>query len=287
MPNFPITDTHVHLVDPGRIRYSWLDSAPALNRPWLLGDYNKATESVEIGKIVFMEVCPDYHEIYNEVAWITELAQSDPRIQGIIANARFEESDTIEAVLETHANSPLVRSIRRVTQELDIDFCIQPEFIEGVRLLSKHGLLCDICIVHPQLPNTIKLVDACPDVRFVLDHIGKPDIKNQVFDPWKADIKSLAERENVICKISGIVTEADHANWTPEDVEPYILHVIDCFGFDRVVYGGDWFVMTLAAEYPQWIEVIDRTLEGCSETDLRKFYVENADRVYGLGSGGR
>ena len=96
MPNFPITDTHVHLVDPGRIRYSWLDSAPALNRPWLLGDYNKATESVEIGKIVFMEVCPDYHEIYNEVAWITELAQSDPRIQGIIANARFEESDTIE-----------------------------------------------------------------------------------------------------------------------------------------------------------------------------------------------
>jgi L-fuconolactonase len=126
-------------------------------------------------------------------------------------------------------------------------------------------------------------VDACPDVQFVLDHIGKPDIKNQVFDPWKSDIRSLAERENVTCKISGMVTEADHANWKPEDLAPYILHVIDCFGFDRVVHGGDWFVMTLAAEYPQWIDVLDRTLDGCSEADLRKFYVENADRVYGLG----
>ncbi len=283
MPNFPITDSHVHLLNPHEIQYSWLDDAPNFKRPWLLDDFNQATDQVQIEKIVFMEVCCDDHEVHREVEWVTELAQKDPRIQGIIAGVKFENRDTVEGVLETHAKNPLVKSVRRVTQELDIDFAIRPEFIDGVRLLPKYNLLCDLCIHHPQVSNITKLVDACPDVRFVLDHIGKPDIRNQKFEPWKSDIQALSERENVTCKISGMVTEADHGNWTRDDLKPYILHVIECFGFDRVVHGGDWFVMTLAAEYPQWIDALDHALEGCSEDEVRKLYVKNADRVYHLG----
>ena len=102
----------------------------------------------------------------------------------------------------------------------------------------------------------IEFVRQCPEVPFILDHIGKPDIRNRVFDPWKDELKTLAEMPNVYCKVSGLVTEADMERWTPEDLKPYIDHVIACFGIDRVMYGGDWPVAFQATEYPRWVETL-------------------------------
>jgi len=115
-----------------------------------------------------------------------------------------------------------------------------------------------------------------------LDHIGKPDIKNQIFDPWKKELMELAQMENVYCKMSGLVTEADHEHWTNEDLKPYINHVIECFGVDRVCFGGDWPVSFQATDYPGWIETLDWALIGCSEEDMRKIYQENAIEFYQL-----
>ena len=282
MPNFPITDSHVHLLNPHEIQYSWLDDAPNFKRPWLLDDFNQATDQVQIEKIVFMEVCCDDHEVHREVEWVTGLAQKDPRIQGIIAGVKFENRDTVEGVLETHAKNPLVKSVRRVTQELDIDFAIRPEFIDGVRLLPKYNLLCDLCIHHPQVSNITKLVDACPDVRFVLDHIGKPDIRNQKFEPWKSDIQALSERENVTCKISGMVTEADWEQWVPGDFRPYLDVVFEAFGEDRLMYGSDWPVCRLGGEYGRIYRLVEEYVSQFSAEAQAKFFGGVASAFYGL-----
>ena len=156
--------------------------------------------------------------------------------------------------MEKLAEDTLVKGIRRLIQGENVDFCIQPNFINGVKTLARYGLSFDICIFHPQLANAIRLVEQCPNIQFILDHIGKPDIKNQLFEPWKQEIKTLADFPNVYCKISGLVTEADHENWTAADLQPYIEHVIECFGFDRVIYGSDWPVSTLASDYPRWVQ---------------------------------
>ena len=123
---------------------------------------------------------------------------------------------------------------------------------------------------------------AVPEVQFILDHIGKPDIKNKLLDPWRAEIKTLSEFPNVWCKVSGLVTEADHENWTREQLKPYIDHVIECFGFDRVMYGGDWPVAFQATEYPRWVETLDWAIEGCTDKELKKLFRDNAAAFYRL-----
>jgi len=128
----------------------------------------------------------------------------------------------------------------------------------------------------------IKMVEKCPDVRFVLDHIGKPAIKAGVRDPWRQHMRELASHENVFCKISGVANEADHAGWTREQLKPYIAHAIECFGFDRSMYGGDWHVMELAGTYPQWIDVVDWVIEGASTDEKRELYRDTAIKTFRL-----
>jgi L-fuconolactonase len=177
----------------------------------------------------------------------------------------------------------VARGIRRLIQnQSDPDFCIQPKFIEGLKLLPKYDLVFDICIFHHHLPNAIKMVRQCPEVRFVLDHIAKPAIKAGISDPWRQHMKELAALPNVTCKISGVSTEADHQNWTREQLKPYIAHAIDAFGFERCMYGGDWHVLELAGTYPQWVEVVDWVIEGATSEEKRKLYRDTATRVYRL-----
>ena len=132
------------------------------------------------------------------------------------------------------------------------------------------------------MPNVIKMVEQCPEVRFVLDHIGKPGIKAGIFDPWRQQLKELASHQNVHCKISGVTTEADHKNWTREQLKPYIAHTIETFGFDRIMYGGDWHVSELAGTYPQWVEIVDWVTEGCTPEEKRKLFRDNAISFYRL-----
>ncbi len=283
MPAFPIVDTHLHLWDPQHLRYPWLDDIPLLNKPYLLEDYNEAIARVEVGKMVFLQCECAFDQCEQEASWITELAEVDNRIQGIVPWAPLELGEKARDVLDRYAENKLIKGIRRIIQfEPDIEFCLQPGFIRGVQLLEDYDLSFDICISHIQLKNTSEFVNQCPDVRFMLDHIGKPDIKNQIFKPWKKELRELAQMENVHCKMSGLVTEADHGHWTKEDLKPYIDHVIECFGVDRICFGGDWPVACQATEYHGWVETLDLALEGCTEEDLRKIYWENAIEFYKL-----
>ncbi len=281
MPDFPLVDTHLHLWDLRRLRYPWLASVPQLNRNHLIADYRQACGGVPVAKMVFLQCECDPAQFQEEVEWVTEVSKVDPRICGIVAWAPLEKGDAAEPALARLAANPLVKGIRRIIQfEPDREFCLRPDFVRGVQLLPRRGLSFDLCINHLQLANTITLVRQCPEVRFILDHIGKPDIKGGVLDPWREELRQLAALPNVWCKLSGLVTEADHATWTAAQLRPYIDQVVSCFGFDRVMFGGDWPVSTQAADYPRWVATLDDALHGCTADELRKVYVRNAETFY-------
>ncbi|MDE0299951.1 MAG: amidohydrolase family protein [Candidatus Poribacteria bacterium] len=283
MNSFPIVDTHVHLWHPEHLRYPWLDEVPAIRKPHLLDDFRAACGDASVESFVFVECDVHPDERVREAEWVASLAKQEPRIKGIVASAPLEDGEGARAVLEDLAGNPLVKGIRRLIQAESLDFCLQPGFIRGVQLLNEYGLSFDICIVDSQLANVIEFVKQCPNNQFMLDHIGKPNIKNDVFQPWAREIEMLSQFPNVFCKVSGVATSADFERWKPADLKPYINHVIGCFGFDRVAYGGDWPVSTQAIGYSQWVETLVWAVDGCSKDEMKKLFRENAMRFYRLG----
>jgi len=283
MPTFPIIDTHLHVWDPARLNYPWLAPLPLLNRAYLPADYAAACGALQVEQMVFVQAEADFAQFREETAWVSNLAEQERRLGGIVSWAPLERGDAARDDLEQLARNPLVKGVRRIIQfEEDIAFCLRPGFMQGVQALPDYGLSFDLCINHLQLANTIELVRRCPKVQFILDHIGKPDIKHQLDEPWKRELRTLASLPNVWCKLSGLVTEADHRHWQPTDLRPYIEHVIAVFGFDRVMFGGDYPVILLAASLPRWVAALDEVLAGCSAGELLKLYRENARAFYRL-----
>ncbi len=283
MPDFPIVDSHVHLYDIERFRYGWLDGAPRLKRTSLIADFDAARGSVEVDKIVFAEVAVDPGLHLQEAAFIQGLADSDPRLCGMVAHAPLEKGPAIEADLVKLKQHRTLRGIRRLIEtERDPSFCLEPAFIDAVRLLPKHGLTFDICVKHWALTYGLELARRCPEVTFILDHIGKPGIRHGLREPWWGQIREMAALPNVVCKVSGVITEADHARWRKEEVKPYVAHVIEAFGFDRAMYGSDWTVSQLSHAYPDFVDILDEVVAGASEAERRKLYRETAIRIYRL-----
>src|SRR5579859_645896 len=284
MLDVPIVDSHVHLWDPQRFRMPWLDDNAHLRQRFELPEYAAATQGLPVEAMVYLQV--DVTPAYGllEATWAAERAERDGRVLGIVAWAPLEDGRVTGSYLDALAKigAPL-KGVRRLIQsETDPDFPIRPDLLDGLRLLPSYGLSFDICIRHDQLARTIEMVRACPETAFVLDHLAKPDVKGHRLEPWRAHLAELAELPNVVCKVSGLVTEADLAHWTPAELEPYVSHVLDVFGQDRVLFGGDWPVVTLAASYQRWVSVLD-SMTGHLPTDARrKLWADNARRVYRL-----
>jgi L-fuconolactonase len=284
MPDFPIVDTHLHLWHPQHFRMSWLDGSALLNQPYGLDEYREHTAGIDIAAMVYLQV--DVEPPYGllEAQWAAERAQEDSRLQGIVAYAPVEYGEQVRAFLAALvAIGPRVKGVRRILQsEPDPQFCLRPGFVRGVQLLPEYGLSFDICIYHHQLAGVIELVRRCPDTSFILDHVAKPNIKEHLLDPWRAQIAELAGLPNVVCKISGMVTEADHQHWQAEDLRPYVEHVLVAFGPDRVMFGGDWPVVLLASEYRRWVATLDALTADLSSETKRKLWADNARQVYRL-----
>ena len=177
-----------------------------------------------------------------------------------------------------------LRGIRMLIQaHLDEPgWCLREAFVDGVRGLAAMDLSFDLCLYHPQLAEATELVRRCPDVRFVLDHIGKPGIAAGLTEPWRTDLAALAALPNVWCKISGAVTEADHAAWTEAEVAPYVAHALAAFGYDRCMFGGDWPVCELATRYSRWVALVDAIVAGASAAERRRLYRDTAIEFYRL-----
>jgi L-fuconolactonase len=277
-----IVDTHVHFWEPGRLRYAWLDNLPTLNRPFLPDHIPTHGTGWKVDGMIFIQADCAAEQAMQEVEWVTALAAGDARIKGIVAFAPLETGRAVRPVLEKLSQSPLVKGVRRLIQSEPLGFSVLPDFVAGTQLLAEYGLGCDLCLRHPQFRDVIELVRQCPEVSFVLDHIGKPDIKNGVLDPWRKEIAELAAFPNVTCKISGLVTEADFEHWRPADLQPYIDHTLQVFGPDRVMYGSDSPVVTLAATYPRWIETLLEATRSLAETEREKLFLRNGAKFYRL-----
>lgn len=279
-----LIDAHVHLWDLDHLPYPWVRDVPVLNRTCTLPMYDRARGDVEVDKIIFVECTVSFDDAQSrrEVQWVSRLAERDERLRGIVAHASLEKGARSRDHLEWLARNPLVKGIRRLLQDEPEGFCRRPDFVEGVRLLADYGYTFDLCIRHTQLPEAIALVRACPEVRFVLDHLGKPPIRAGRLQPWKQYLRELAACPNAFCKISGVVTEADPNSWTSDDLRPYIEHAIDAFGFGRVLFGGDWPVVTTAATLTAWIEVAREMVQDCTPSERDRLFHTTAQRVYRL-----
>ncbi|MCI0420096.1 MAG: amidohydrolase [Acidobacteria bacterium] len=276
-----IIDTHQHLWDLDLFSYSWCKRIPSFNRSFRMPDYLKAVEGLELEQSVHVEADVDEPYLLAETRYLLQLADEDNPLQGVVAGGRPEHTD-FEDYLRQIAGPPKLKGIRRVMHTQPDDLGTSPTLLQNVRLLARYGLSFDICVLARQLPVAIHLVKSCPQVAFILDHCGVPQVKEQALDPWLGRMFEISRFPNVVCKISGLVAYADPGHWTAEDLRPYIDPVIECFGWDRVLFGSDWPVCTLSASLKQWVEVLTEVTRNADEMSRRKLFSENARRVYRL-----
>jgi L-fuconolactonase len=277
-------DAHVHFWDGARMAYPWLAEVPAIADPHspreLVGEAGAAAPSA----LVFVEAGAIGAHARAEVDWVSALAAQEPRIAAIVAAVAVDRGPETEAALAALAGHPLVRGVRHNLQDHAVaDHCLRPSFLSGVARAGEAGLTFDLCIRHHQLPAAIALVRRCPGTQFVLDHGGKPDIRNAVLDPWWAHVAELARLPNVSCKLSGLVTEADLAGWTPAALRPYVERLLECFGPGRLLFGSDWPVVKLAASYRRWLDAALELLAPLTSAERAAVLGENARRIYRLG----
>jgi L-fuconolactonase len=234
--------------------------------------------------MVYVQVGVDPVYALLEARWAADLVHDDPRVQAVVAWAPLEDGDFARGYLAgLAAIDSRIKGVRRTLHtEPDPASALRPGFVRAVQMLPEFDLSCDLCIVPAQLTSATELVRRCPETSFMLDHLGLPDIRAGNLDPWRTDVAALATLPNVMCKISGVVTAADHAQWMPADVAPYILHACDVFGEDRVAFGGDWPVVTQAASYRRWAETLEVVTAHLSPEARHKLWVDNGSRFYRL-----
>jgi predicted TIM-barrel fold metal-dependent hydrolase len=275
-----ILDTHLHLVYQDKFSYPWLGGAPLLNRQWTAEDYFAEAEKLGIEQALHMEVDVAESDMEAETRFVLG---ADPRVGGAIAAARPESTD-FPAHLERLAGVSGVRGIRRILHTMPDELSQTPLFAENLRRLARPGLSFDLCVLARQLPIGRELVAKCPDVQFVLDHCGVPDVAGKALDPWRADIAELARLPNVAAKISGIVAYAA-PDWTADDLRPFVEHVIASFGWDRVVWGSDHPVCTLTANVTRWVKALREIVAGASTDEQERLWHRNAERIYRIKGG--
>lgn len=277
---FEIIDTHQHLWDTSNLNYPWLEGFDALEQRYLIQDYRRTTEGHNVVRSVHVEGDPAPEHVVDEVRWLTQIAELDGMIGAIVAAAPLEQLNVAEVLQRLTDASKYVVGIRRMAwHEPDNRFYTRPEVIQGVQLLEQFDLSFDLCAKHDQLPAAIELVKATPNIRHAVNHCGGPDIKGGGFQPWADHISQLAAFDNVHCKVSGIVTTASE-NWTKEELKPYITHLVSAFGYDRLMFGSDWPVCTLATEYGDWLDALSWAVQDASDLEKRQLFHDTAKAFY-------
>ncbi|HWE95359.1 MAG TPA: amidohydrolase family protein [Tepidisphaeraceae bacterium] len=272
----PILDTHVHLWDLSKFKLTWIEKGSGLDRTFLPADYRKAAEGLNVVKGVYMEVDVAPDQRADEAKYVLDLCrEKDAFLAGAVIGGDVA-SDRFANYLLPFKDDPHLKGVRQITPDF-----LMPAFIRGVRLLGAHGLHFDL---HPgghRLDDAAKLVDACPDTHFILDHCGNADAQEKDRALWQRGIETIAKRKNVVAKISGVVATAAE-KWSADDLAPIINHVLDTFGPDRVMFAGDWPVCTRRATLGQWVNALKQIVGGRGLEERRKLFHDNAVKTYGL-----
>jgi predicted TIM-barrel fold metal-dependent hydrolase len=283
----PIVDTHQHLWDLKKFKLGWIKpSEDPLNRSYLPSDYAEATKGLNVVKTVYMEVDVIPEQQVAEAEYVLGLInKGDTPMVAAVLSGR-PNSDGFKAYIDRFKAEKSIKGIRQVLHGDDTPrgYCLDEKFVKGVQYLGENGKSFDLCMRAPELTDAAKLIDACPGTKFILDHCGNEPVHNKDHSKWMADIATVAKRgDRVVCKVSGIVASAKGGLWTSDDLAPIVNHVLDTFGPDRVMFGGDWPVCTLAATYQQWVTALKSIVKNRPEAEQRKLFHDNAVRFYRLG----
>ncbi|MDN5211833.1 amidohydrolase family protein [Fulvivirgaceae bacterium BMA12] len=274
-----IIDSHQHFWKYDPQKHSWInDKMSRLKQDFLPTHLQKEFNANGVSGCIAVQA--DQSEAETE--FLLSLADQNSFIKGVVGWVDLR-SEQVEERLSHFAKFPKLVGFRHVVQdEPDNNFVLREEFKRGVSLLSRYGLTYDILIYPTQMPAANKIVEAFPDQKFVIDHLAKPYIKKGTIEPWKTELKSLAAKDNVYCKVSGMVTEADWQNWQYDDFVPYLDATFEFFGADRIMFGSDWPVCLLAGEYSEVKSIIEKYIAALSEDEKSKIMGRTAQVFYGI-----
>lgn len=278
-----LIDTHQHLVYPDAAGYGWTEGIPVLaGKAFTLADYHALTDGMGIEATLFIETAVDDDDIAAETKLVSDLSKErDSGIIGLIATCRPETDDGFDAWIETAIAQGAV-GFRRILHVVEDDMSQSETFRGNLRKIGAAGRAFDMCFLARQLPLAAELADACPDTTLILDHCGVPDIAGGGLDPWREDIRRLSERPNVSCKLSGILAYCAPENATLEAIRPYVDHVLETFGPDRMVWGSDWPVVDMAHGLRDWLAVTRQILGALGDAEATAIAQTTARRVYDL-----
>lgn len=272
-------DAHQHFWRYSPQEYGWIDSRMAvLKKDFLPANLAPLLDAAGIEGTVAVQA----RQTLAETGWLLELAGQSSLIKGVVGWVELRSPNLAEQ-LQKFSRRPKFKGVRHVVQdEPDDRFMLGSDFVRGIGLLAEFDLTYDILIYPKHLPVACRLVDKFPRQPFVLDHIAKPLIKNNILTPWEADIRRLAEFPNVYCKVSGMVTEANWQQWQPADFWPYLDVVFEAFGPQRLMFGSDWPVCALAGSYAQVVSLLADYTRRLSAAEQAAVWGQTAQRFYGL-----
>lgn len=272
-------DAHQHFWRYEPQKHAWIDDDMAvIRRDFMPRDLITELKVNEIDGCVAVQA----DQTIEETNFLIDLASENDFIKGVVGWVDFRAS-TIEKDLEKFSNNTIVKGFRHVVQgEPDTNFLLRKPFLNGIKRLEQYGYTYDILIFPHQLGATLEFVKQFPNQKFVIDHIAKPYIKDGFYDGWATLMKELASHENVYCKLSGMITEADYNNWKPEEIKRYLDIVLASFGADRCLFGSDWPVCLVAGSYAQVKELITNYITDFSTDEKTRIMGNNAVEFYNL-----
>ena len=288
----PIVDTHQHLWDLSQIKLAWLDpDTPAgkvIGHSFTPKEYAEATKGLNVVKAVYMEVDVVPEQQQKEADYVIELCEGGktPTCAAVVSGRPASEG--FEKYARQFKGSKYVKGIRQVlhVESTPAGYALKPEYVKGVQLLGDLGLSFDLCVRPAELPDFGKLIDRCPNTRFILDHCGNADLKHTPpqRERWKKDMAEIAKRKNLVGKVSGFIASAPaRGKWTLDDLAPVVNHTLEVFGPDRVMFGGDWPVCLLGVQkYADWATSLQTIVKDRPEDQQKKLFHDNAVKFYGL-----
>ena len=276
-------DSHHHIWDLSVRDQEWIvgEAMQPLRRNFSISDLEDVSAASRIDRTILVQTVTDYAETPE----LLRIAQSEQLVGAVVGWLKIDAQDSIEH-LHRYLDLPgaeYLKGIRDIAQDHpDPNYLAKPETISNVRKLGELGITYDLLTKVPELPAAIKLVGACPDVQFVMDHISKPRIAKQEFEPWRTLMSELASFPNVLCKVSGLVTEANWKEWQVKDFKPYVDHVIEIFTPQRLMFGSDWPVANLGGTYSEIVQLAEALTSGLSPSESESFWHRTASAAYRL-----
>ncbi len=274
-----IIDSHHHFWKYDPVEYDWIDEKmKKIRKDFLPGNLEEEIHKSGVNGVVTVQA----RQCIEETKWLLKMASENDYIKGVVGWLPIANDD-FKCHLEQFASHEKLVAIRHVIQgESNENFILGEQFNKGISLLKEYDMVYDILIFERHLPQTIEFVKNHPNQVFVMDHIAKPLIAKNELLPWRENIHKLAQFNNVFCKMSGMITEADFTNWTENQLQPYFDTVIEAFGSDRLMFGSDWPVCLVGVEYKQWFELVKKQVSKLSTDEQNSILGKNAIKAYKL-----